>query len=84
MKGRRFAFLLVVAATVVVYIACGQRAAQTATIDAVKLELFQPLPTAMTSSANPLTDEKIALGRMLYYEIRLSKTSSSPAIPATA
>jgi len=32
------------------------------------------LPEAMTSAANPLTDEKVTLGRMLYYEPRLSKS----------
>ncbi len=37
------------------------------------LAAFQPLPEEMTSAANPVTGEKITLGRMLYYDARLSK-----------
>lgn len=43
-------------------------------VDQEKLRLFGPLPEAMPSEANPITEEKIALGRMLYYEPRLSKS----------
>jgi cytochrome c peroxidase len=43
-------------------------------IEPVKLQMFQPLPEVAPSSANPATDEKVALGRMLYYEPRLSKS----------
>jgi cytochrome c peroxidase len=43
-------------------------------IDPIKLQMFQPLPESVPSSANPETEEKIALGRMLYYEPRLSKS----------
>jgi cytochrome c peroxidase len=42
-------------------------------IDAAMLSGFEPLPEAMTSESNPLTEEKISLGRMLYYEPRLSR-----------
>jgi len=41
-------------------------------INTVALKLFQPLPAVMESSANPITDAKVRLGRMLYYEKRLS------------
>ncbi|MEM9458104.1 MAG: cytochrome c peroxidase [Myxococcota bacterium] len=34
---------------------------------------FQPLPEAAESPTNPSTEEKIALGRMLYFDKRLSK-----------
>lgn len=37
-----------------------------------KLEKFEPLPPAMNSASNPLSEEKIRLGRMLYYDPRLS------------
>jgi len=46
----------------------------TVTIDPLKLQMFQPLPEQMTSGANPISEEKVALGRMLYYEPRLSKS----------
>lgn len=47
---------------------------ETVTVDPVKLQLFQPLPEAIPSSSNPITEDKVALGRMLYYEARLSKS----------
>ncbi len=56
---------------------CGRSAAPPpapAAIDSVKLEIFAPLPDAMVSASNPITDEKVALGRMLYYETRLSRS----------
>jgi cytochrome c peroxidase len=42
-------------------------------IDPAYLKMFQPLPESVPSEANQFTDEKVALGRMLYYEPRLSK-----------
>src|SRR5262245_45802115 len=47
--------------------------AAAADVDATKLAMFQTLPETMESAQNPLTDEKIALGRQLFYETRLSK-----------
>ncbi len=35
--------------------------------------LFAVLPTEASSEINPVTDAKVALGRMLYYEARLSR-----------
>ena len=35
-------------------------------------QVFKPLPTAMTSPDNPITPEKVALGRMLFFETRVS------------
>ena len=45
-----------------------------ASIDTAKLHAFAPLPPEMTSTSNPITEEKVVLGRMLYYEPRLSKS----------
>lgn len=42
-------------------------------IDAAKLAAFAPLPAKMESPSNPITPEKVELGRALYYETRLSK-----------
>ncbi len=56
---------------------CSRNTAPTAgpaVIDEARLELFQPLPEVMSDPANPVTDEKVALGRMLYYETRLSSS----------
>lgn len=41
-------------------------------LDAAK-KYFSPLPARAESAANPTTPEKIALGRQLYYDPRLSK-----------
>ena len=45
-----------------------------ATIDPQKLRMFEPLPGIAETSANPVTEEKVALGRMLFYETRLSRS----------
>jgi len=42
-------------------------------IDPARLKVFAPLPAVMEDSKNPITEAKVALGRMLYYEPRLSK-----------
>jgi cytochrome c peroxidase len=44
-----------------------------AEIDPATLKSFAPLPDVMASQKNPITPEKVALGRMLYYDTRLSK-----------
>jgi cytochrome c peroxidase len=61
----------------VLFAACGTKTVAppaAVTIEPEKLQLFQPLPDTVPSAANPLTDDKVALGRMLYYEPRLSKS----------
>ncbi|WP_321474777.1 cytochrome c peroxidase [uncultured Paludibaculum sp.] len=45
-----------------------------AEVPASKLRVFKPLPAAMDSATNPPTQAKIELGRMLYFENRLSKS----------
>ncbi len=42
-------------------------------IDSAKTEMFGALPESMESKTNPLTEEKVSLGRMLFYDTRLSK-----------
>jgi cytochrome c peroxidase len=76
---RKPIFLLIGLAVIVLAFSAGcskEKAPATSevTIDATKLQLFQPLPEAMASTSNPITEEKVALGRMLYYEPRLSKS----------
>lgn len=43
------------------------------TIDRAQLAAYSALPAAFESPDNPLTDAKIALGRQLYFDKRLSK-----------
>ncbi len=63
--------LLIVAAA-----ACQRESARRADIDPGQLKVFAPLDTAMASPANPITPAKVALGRMLYYDPRLSSDRS--------
>lgn len=42
-------------------------------IDPALVAAFKALPTDYASTTNPSTPEKVALGRMLYYDARLSK-----------
>ena len=43
------------------------------TVDSAQLAMFKPLPEVVESPKNPLTQAKADLGRMLYYDPRLSK-----------
>jgi cytochrome c peroxidase len=45
-------------------------------VDSAKLQMFQPLPNAVSSASNAITDDKVVLGRMLYFEPRLSKSQT--------
>ena len=51
-------------------ISCGPKAV---VIDTAQLQMFRPLPGMVESQKNPLSDAKVNLGRMLYYDPRLSK-----------
>lgn len=44
-------------------------------IDRSMLAAYGPLPKVMESKANPITEEKITLGRALFYETRLSASN---------
>ena len=43
-------------------------------VPAAKIRAFKPLPASMESATNPSSLAKVDLGRMLYYENRLSKS----------
>jgi cytochrome c peroxidase len=45
-----------------------------ADIDPARLRRFSPLPAVIASKTNPITPAKTDLGRMLYYEARLSRS----------
>jgi cytochrome c peroxidase len=49
-------------------------AVQAAEIPASRLKLFAPLPAMVDSKSNPVTEAKVNLGRMLYFDKRLSKS----------
>ena len=58
------------------YSGCAKKEAPPASVavDRAELELFEPLPEVIPSETDPITEEKVAPGRMLYYEPRLSKS----------
>jgi cytochrome c peroxidase len=53
--------------------AFGQAATE---LPASRLRLFKPLPASMDSAKNPASEAKLQLGRMLYFEPRLSKSQT--------
>ncbi len=69
-SGTLFALLIVLFACLT---ACTRSASETARIDPAKLKLFAPIADQVAPKDGALTEEKIALGRMLYYDTRLSK-----------
>ncbi|MBI4892859.1 MAG: c-type cytochrome [Acidobacteria bacterium] len=58
----------------ILLISASALAALAVDVPASKLRMFKPLPSNMDSTANPATPAKLDLGRMLYYEPRLSKS----------
>ena len=70
MKTRTAAAALAVCALVA--IACKGGPA----VDPASLAMFKPLPASMDSAGNPVTEAKVALGRALYYDARLSRDES--------
>jgi cytochrome c peroxidase len=78
MKGLSALVVCAALTAVIVFAGCTQKSGtgpvSAVTIDPVKLQIFKPLPESMPSEKNPVTDAKVNLGRMLYYEPRLSKS----------
>ena len=66
---RWFALLLALILISVTYLLSAPGKVQ---VNAEALKMFAPLPVAMTSPDNPVTDAKVTLGRILYYDPRLS------------
>jgi cytochrome c peroxidase len=52
---------------------CGKSGPDAAAVQPAQLKMFAALPDAVPGKAGAPSEEKIALGRMLYYETRLSK-----------
>jgi cytochrome c peroxidase len=74
MTGSSAGILAAVAAGTLVAAACSPAPREVAVrIDPAALEQFGPLPAEIESSEHPVTEAKVALGRMLYFDTRLSK-----------
>ncbi|MBS1828774.1 MAG: c-type cytochrome [Acidobacteria bacterium] len=61
------------AAVCALLVSCGQAPLETEGIDPEYIANFSPAPEVMESKENPYSEEKAALGRVLYFETRLSK-----------
>jgi cytochrome c peroxidase len=66
---RWFVLLLLLVLIPVTYLLSASGKVQ---VNAEALGLFAPLPAVMSSPDNPVTDAKVTLGRILYYDPRLS------------
>ena len=64
-----FVFLFIVIFMLVSFVVSASSKVE---VNAGAVKLFATLPAVMDSSANPVTDAKVRLGRMLYYDPRLS------------
>lgn len=65
-------FLLLVAVVLVCVTYLASMPPNKVQVNAEALQMFSPLPDVMNSSENVVTNEKVTLGRALYYEPRLS------------
>ncbi|MFN7994446.1 MAG: cytochrome c peroxidase [Bryobacteraceae bacterium] len=70
MPGKRSA-IIIPAVVCLVLAACQRQALSPA--DTAQLKLFAPLPVVVEGKAGPPAETQIELGRMLYYDVRLSK-----------
>lgn len=66
--------LIVVVVGFVICLGCSRQ--PSIAVDSAKLSAFAPLPEVIPAKTGALTEEKIVLGRMLYYEPRLSKSQT--------
>jgi cytochrome c peroxidase len=69
--GRTQAFVFIWA-LVLLCGSCAKKAPQSVEINRAMLPAFGTVPEVVQSAANPVTPEKVSLGRMLYFEKRLS------------
>lgn len=72
MSVSRFVIPLLVTVLLLAGIGCGKKAEVSQTIDPARLRMFAPLPDEVSPNSSSLTQQQIDLGRMLYYETRLS------------
>ena len=67
--------IVTIASLVAIGFGCS-KAPTSAQVDAAKLAMFSALPESVPPKTGGLTEDRVALGRMLYYEARLSKSQT--------
>ena len=75
MRQKRVLVCLTVAISAA-FLACQGEKSASVNVEPARLKVFAPLPAVMAAKANESTPEKVALGRMLYFEPRLSKSQT--------
>lgn len=73
------AFLVIVPAallSMVFVTGCGTQTTTSQTVDAERLKMFKPLPEVLPVKASGVEAEEVVLGRMLYYDTRLSRSQT--------
>jgi len=76
MQRTYIAILSAAALSMLIVTGCGKQSASSQTIDAARLRMFKPLPEVLPVKAGGPEAERVALGRMLYYDTRLSKSQT--------
>ena len=76
MQRTHIAILSAAALSMLIVTGCGKQSTSSQTVDAAKLKMFKPLPEALPVKAGGAEAERVALGRMLYYDARLSKSQT--------
>src|SRR5579864_6281252 len=72
LSSRQVKWFVLVVALVLIPVTYLLSASGKVQVNAEALQLFAPLPAVMSSPDNPVTDAKVTLGRILYYDPRLS------------
>jgi cytochrome c peroxidase len=76
MRRTQLAILCAVARPMLFAAGCGKLPTSAQTIEPDRLAMFKPLPEALPMKAGGAEAERVALGRMLYYDTRLSKSQT--------
>lgn len=71
---RKINFISAPLVAVGVFLAAGCGTQRSSTIDSEQLSMFAPLPDTFPAKTGAATEDQVNLGRMLYYETRLSKS----------
>jgi cytochrome c peroxidase len=68
--------MIAVAVVVLISLSCGRQPSASQAVDSRKLAAFAPLPELLPVKSGAPIAQKIVLGRMLFYEPRLSKSQT--------
>ncbi len=76
MKKKEYAAFAVFTASVLLAVSYGNRATAADHVDPAALKIFAPLPDVVPGGAGAPLEEQVSLGRMLYFDARLSRSQT--------